>query len=228
MNKTLGSMFFHTATSSDKRFNLMRRGDRYRLTTISDVNEDGTLQPGILEIFCDTLSFCHKFLFSEDIKNAGENYFTLGLENLILLKTQFIKRVSKSEISKENEYRIMSEFGKREFVIGMEDKDMRDVAGAFFDHEIGNGNDCIDPDKLGSKLNEDWGLWRTCTLNLGNMRRNLDIVAKKFDMKKEHVGIIRERLETILDALDNRYKAKKPMFASPSKQWWQDVEEQSR
>lgn len=227
-DETLGNMFLHRITYSDKQFNLMRAGERYRLTTISDVGHDGVLVPGILEIFADKLTFCHEFVLTDEIKQAHENYFTVGIENLILLKTQFIKRIPRSELSSEYEYRVMGDYDKSTALMGMEDKDMRNVAAAVLDHEIGKGPDRLNIDKLGVKLLEDWKLWKTCTMNLTNIYKNLSSVMKKFAVSQEDTSKIHDRLGAILDALNTRFRPKKPFLTFSNKQWWQDVEEQQR
>jgi hypothetical protein len=110
----------------------------------------------------------------------------------------------------------------------MEDKDMRDVAAAVLDHEIGKGPDRLNIDKLGVKLLEDWKLWKTCTMNLTNIYKNLSSVMKKFAVSQEDTSKIHDRLGAILDALNTRFRPKKPFLTFSNKQWWQDVEEQQR
>lgn len=228
LHDTLGNMHFHTTTHSDRRFNLLRRGDRYRLTTLCELSEDGTPVPGILELFSEKLCFCHKFILTDEVQKAKDNFFTIGLENLILLKTQFIKKVHKSELTPEHEYRILQKYDKNSVLIGMEDKDMRDVAAAIFDHELGVGNDFLNIDQLGTKLLRDWGTWKTCAMNLENMRRNLESVVNKYGASQVHRETIDNRLASMLEFLNNKYRPKKPALSFGNKQWWEDVEEQVR
>jgi len=132
------------------------------------------------------------------------------------------------ELPSEHKYRVLGEYDKKNVVIGMEDKDMRDLAGAVLDHELGESPQFLDLEKLGARARQDWGLWKTCTMSLQNMYRNLQAVMERYGVSECQIRTIAGRLEAVLDALSTRYAARKPSLSFGNRQWWEDVEEQVR
>jgi len=222
-----GSVFFHGVPEVDKRFNALRTGMRYRLRTIKETDENGNPVPGIMDIFCDKLTFCHTLDVRTEILETDKHLFTIGLEDLIISKAQYIKSVLTSQASNVDPARLMGDYDKKHSLIGMELKDMRDVSAALLDHDLGEGSQKISVDVLGQKFRQDWGLWKTVTLNLKNMHQKLNVIFSSFGASREDQSIVTERLARIVEQLEGRYAAKKRGFAL-NKQWWEDVEEQSQ
>jgi len=227
LGERYGSLFFHGVPEVDKRFNTLRTGMRYRLRTIRDTDENGRPVPGLMDIFCDKLTFCHTLDIRTELMDADKHLFTIGLENLILSKAQYITSVPKYEASSVHPARIMGDYDKKHLLIGMELKDMRDVSAALLDHDLGEGPQKISVDVLGEKLRQDWGLWKTVTLSLRNMHRKLDVIFNSFGAGREDQLVVDERLARIVEQLEGRYAAKKSVFGL-NKQWWEDVEGQSQ
>lgn len=219
-----GSKFFHGITSADKRFNGLRGGTRYRVHTIKDIDEEGAPIGGLADIFCDRLTFCHTIDVREELNEVGDNFFTIGLENLIISKTQLIKSVVKDEVTEFETNRILAEFDKKHLLIGMEIKDMQDLAAALYDHDLGDGVDKINVDILGRKLQKDWGMWKTVTMNLKNMWERPRLITDVFGADKEQLELINEKLAKIIEQLNGKYAAKRNFTLT--KQWWEGVEEQ--
>jgi hypothetical protein len=224
LSEKFGNMFYHGIPATDKRFNALRAHSRYRLRTIKDLDANDVPIPGILDIFCDQLVFCHKLDVREELKDVNGNCYTIGLENMLIAKAQMIKLAPKHTANLDQN-RILGEFDNRNLLLGMETKDLQDVAAELLDHEIGHGFDKINLDVLGPKLKQNWGTWKTVTMNLRNMHQKLPSIISTFGGQKEQEQIIEERLATILEAIDGRYAARKSL--SLGKQWWEDVEEQA-
>jgi hypothetical protein len=227
MGERCGSMFFHGVTELDKRFNALRTGMRYRIHTIKDTDENGNPVPGPMDILCDKLTFCHIIDVRTELEETDKHLFTIGLENLIISKAQYITTVSTSQASTVDPTRIMGEYDKKHLLLGMELKDMRDVSAALLDHDLGEGPQKINVDVLGGKLRQDWGLWKTVTMSLRNMHQKLDAIFSSFGAGKEDQAVVHERLARIVEQLEGRHAVKKGMFGF-NKQWWEDVEDQSQ
>jgi hypothetical protein len=227
LGERYGSMFFHGVPEVDKRFNTLRTGMRYRLRTIRDTDENRNPVPGMMDIFCDKLTFCHTLDVREELMEADKHLFTIGLENLMISKAQYITTVSTSQASNVDPTRIMGDYDKKHLLIGMESKDMRDMSAALLDHELGEGPEKISVDILGQKLRQDWGLWKTVTLNLKNMLQKLDAIFSSFGVSREGQVVVNEKLTKIVEQLEGRYTAKKSRFGL-NKRWWEDVEDQSQ
>jgi hypothetical protein len=60
MDKAFGTHFKSFATANDRRFNAWRHGERYRVTTINGVTEDGLPTITVLDLFCDYIDLRHK------------------------------------------------------------------------------------------------------------------------------------------------------------------------
>jgi len=227
MGDVYGSEFFHGEASIDRLLNALRGGERYRLRTIMDVEDDGTPVADVMDIFCDKLSFCHEIdvrdrLNAPLMKNSA---YTIGLENLIITKAQFIMRVPIELVDEQNGTRFLGKFNSREILFGMEEKDMQDVMALLLDNELGNGEDEISVEKIGIKLKKGWGMRKTVLMNLQNMYKNADELSKRFNIEYAQLDIIKKRLKRLFDTLSSReYQSRKSIFTL-SKQWWQDVSE---
>jgi hypothetical protein len=227
LDERCGSMFFHGVPEVDKRFNALRTGMRYRVRTIRDTDEKGGPIPGLMDIFCDKLTFCHTLDVRPEVMEADKHLFTIGLENMIISKAQYITSVSTSQASNVDPTRIMADYDKKHLLVGMELKDMRDVSAALLDHDLGEGPQKISADVLGEKLRQDWGLWKTVTMSLRNMHQKLDLIFSSFGASREDRAVVDEKLARIVEQLEGRYAAKKRVFGL-NKQWWEDVEDQSQ
>ena len=226
LSEKCGSMFFYGLSTADKRFNILRAGARYRVHTIKSIDDLGTGTPGLTDIFCDRLPFCHKLDVRDGLSEAESQHFTIGLENLIISKAQLIKTVTRDDAKQIDECRIIGEFDKRRMLVGMEMKDMRDIAAALVDHDVGQGPDRIDVNVIGTKLKRDWPTWKTVTTNLRNMLQRSKEIARVFGASEHQREAIEKKLTKILEQLEGQYAPKRRIF-SFSKQWWEDVEDQT-
>jgi hypothetical protein len=214
MDKTFGTRYTSFRTKSDMIFNGMRQGERYRIRTINGVIEDGTPTVTVLDIFCDSINLRHKVEVKEEFERHKENLYTIGLENLIMSKCQFILDFPKGKL--ENcgcDYRILPypHYASDMVVLGMEEKDMKDVCAIFLDHPVGKGSEQVDADKMRKALEKDSKLALTVTLNLRNLVERPEILAKW--LRKTEVVTVVDRIQALLCALPRVDK-------KWNKPWW--------
>jgi len=181
----------------------------------------------MMDILCDKLTFCHILDVRTAVAEANKHLFTIGLENMIISKAQYIAPIPKSQASNVDPARIMGEYDQKQLLVGMELKDIRDVSAALLDHDLGEGPQEISVDTLGGTLRQDWGLWKTVTMSLKNMHQKLDPIFRSFGASRGDQEIVGERLGKIVEQLEGNYAAKKKVFGL-NKRWWEDVEDQSQ
>jgi hypothetical protein len=207
MSKSFGSIYTSFATANDRRFNTWRYGERYRLTTINGVTAEGEPTITVLDLFCDRINLRHRV----EIKDVGlferykENLYTVGLEALLLSKGQFIFDMpseTRDDLKRKGqEYRILQypHFAKDRVIIGMEDKDLKDVASVFLDHDIGKGSGKIDPQTLRKAFEKDNKLALSVTLNVRNLVERPEILAKW--LSKNETATVTSRIEALFKEL---------------------------
>ena len=205
MDKAFGTQFKYFRTKGDVLFNAMRQGQRYRIRTINGITEEGFPTVTVLDIFCDYIDLRHRIEVKDSFENCRENLYTIGLENLILSKSQFIMDYPKSEtqVLKEHkqEFRILpyEHYASDKIVLGMEEKDARDVCAIFLDHPVGEGKDEISPNKMKKALEKDRKLALTVTLNLQNLANRTEFMEKW--LKKSDATTISNRINELLKYL---------------------------
>jgi len=205
MERAFGTCYKSFKTKSDAIFNAMRQGNRYRIRTINGVTKDGTPTTTVLDLFCDSISLRHKIDIKDEFNRPKENLHTIGLENLILTKAQFIMDFPKADIETlrkhNNEYRILNypHYASDRLVLGMEEKDVKDVCTIFLDHLLGNGNDEISANKMRESLERDKKLALTVTLNLRNIAERPETLKKW--MTKNEISTVVDRIQSLLKVL---------------------------
>ena len=204
MAKAFGTAYTSFATANDRRFNMWRYGYRYRLTTINGITGDGLPKITVLDLFCDEINLRH----SVKIKDLGlferyrENLYTIGLEGILLSKGQFIldmpNETREALKQKNQEYRILQypHFAKDRIIIGMEEKDVRDVVALFLDHDIGKGQEKIDAQQMRKALENDKKLALTVILNTKNLVEKPEILAKW--LSKSEASTVTGKIEAFL------------------------------
>ena len=217
MAEAFGTQFKFFRTKSDLLFNGMRQGQRYRIRTINGITPEGLPTVTVLDIFCDYIDLRHKIEIKDSFERPRYNLYTIGLEYLILSKSQFIMDLPRADIHvlKEHrqEFRVLpyKYYSPDKVVLGMEEKDLKDVCAVFLDHPIGKGKEEIDKDKMRKTLDKDKKLALTVTLNLQNMVQRTELLEKW--MKKGEIATVVERMQTLLNVL--------PQVAKKwNKPWW--------
>ncbi|MEM3597030.1 MAG: hypothetical protein QXJ53_02735 [Candidatus Bathyarchaeia archaeon] len=205
MDGAFGTQYKSFATANDRRFNAWRHGERYRLTTINGITSEGLPTITVLDIFCDVIDLRHRVDVRDAFANYRENLYTIGLENLIISKAQFILDMPKEcaeELKKCGcDYRILSYpyYAEDKIVVGMEEKDVKDVCAVFLDHEVGVGAENINAQKMRKPLEKDKKLALTVTLNLRNIVEKADVLKKW--MSKGEISKVTDRIEHVLREL---------------------------
>jgi hypothetical protein len=207
LGKAFGTMYTSFATANDRRFNTWRYGERYRLTTVNGVTPEGAPTLTVLDIFCDRINLRHRV----EIKDIGlferykENLYTVGLEGLLLSKGQFIfdmPAATREDLKqKGQEYRILQYpfFAKDRVIIGMEEKDLKDVAAIFLDHEIGKGGGKIDAQMMRKAFEKDNKLALSVSLNIKNLMEHQEILGTW--LSKSEIATVTGRIEALFKEL---------------------------
>ena len=114
---------------------------------------------------------------------------------------------------KNQEYRILQYpyFTRDRIVIGMEDKDLKDVAAIFLDHEVGKGSEKIDPMMMRKAFEIDNKLALSVTLNIRNLVERSEILQKW--LSKSEVEVVASRVEGLFKELPKVNK-------KWDKPWW--------
>lgn len=217
MEKAFGTCYKSFKTKSDTIFNAMRQGQRYRIRTINGITEQRTPTVTLLDIFCDSISLRHEIKVKEAFEKQRENLYTIGLENLIMSKAQFIMDFPKERLEElkkyENDYRVLpySNYAADMVVLGMEEKDVKDVCTIFLDHPLGKGSDEIDPERMRKYLEKDKKMALTITLNLRNLAERPETLKRWIG--KSEVATIADRIKALLKVLPNVDK-------KWNKPWW--------
>jgi hypothetical protein len=218
-----GTRYHYFVSRSDRRFNAMRAGKRYRVRTVERVLDDGTIQCGLLDIFTDSIDLRHRVDVRDAFGSPKDNLYTVGLHNIILSKCQYIfdaPVTAREELIRQQlDYRILSYpyYRADRILIGIEEKDMRDLCAIFLDHEIGEERNEISLDKIHRTLDKDKKFALTLRLNLESMLRN-EGTLKGMGVPSSDITKVFGRIEEILAALPKVDKR----WSNP---WWNvDVE----
>ena len=219
MEKAFGTMYKSFATANDRRFNTWRYGERYRLTTINGVTAEGLPMITVLDLFCDRINLRHKVEVKDQnlFERYKENLYTISLEGMLLSKGQFIfdmpKETAEELRQKNQEYRILNYpyYAKDRIIIGMEEKDLKDVAAIFLDHDIGKGNEKIDAQLLRKAFDKDKKLALTVTLNIKNLLERPEILAK---------WLPRNEASAVTGKIEGLFKELPKVESKWDKPWW--------
>jgi hypothetical protein len=210
-----GLTFFET--SGDRTFNALGAGLRYRYHTV--FGEDRSqLRLGTVDLLGEEFRFCHSFELGPELERADPTPPTLSLELLLLTKLQFIRSIPATDQEQVRE-RVLAPFGKREVVIGPEEKDVKDILALVHDRPLGEDPGQISPERFRRWLDNDWGLWMTTRLNLAGVSR-APVLNR---LPPVDARLIRERLAALL-AVANESQPKR-RFSFLQKEWWEPVDE---
>jgi len=204
LDKAFGSQFRFFRTRADTMFNAMRQGERYRIRNINGITKDGLPSVTVLDILCDSIDMRHEISVKDAFSQTRDNLYTIGLENLILSKAQFITDIPKTEadafIEQKQEFRFLScdWYPQDRTVLGMEEKDIKDVAAIFLDHPLGEGKDDINPAKMKKLLEKDKKMALTITINLQNLAKRTSLLDGW--LTKNESNTVIHRVQNLLNA----------------------------
>src|SRR5262245_53074478 len=110
-------------------------------------------------------------------------------------------------------------------IVELNDKDRRDLLRLLLDHEIGDGG--IDGDYVARLCARDWGLWRTCSSNLGALRGALP----GYDLAAPDRATLTVRVERLAELIERRPKSvawRARAVVGERVQWYELPEEPDR
>jgi hypothetical protein len=218
-----GTRYYHFITRTDRRFNAMRAGKRYRVRAIDRILGAESLKPGTLDIFIDEIDLRHKVDVRDFFEDQKSHLYTIGPENVLLAKCQYIFDAPKSAyddlVQNGLEYRILTypHYKSDKLLIGIEEKDIQDICSIFLEHEVGEGKGVINTDLIKMKLEKDKKFALTFRLNLESLLRNENLL--------ENMGLPQASIETILARTNEVLKAVPSVDKKWNSPWWDvDVE----
>jgi len=148
------------------------------------------------DVFLDRLEFCHDVDFQDRLE---ADYPTIPLAELLLEKMQIVK---------------------------LNEKDVIDTIMLLREHQVGRSDDdIINADHLARLTASDWGLWKTFTINLENVRRATQTLEKLSEEDRKDVS---SKITNLCARIDEKPKTMGWKIRSQigeKKKWYRDVDE---
>lgn len=123
-----------------------------------------------VDIFLDVFEMCHKFSFKDRLEIDD---FTISLADMLVTKLQIVE---------------------------LNEKDMKDIFSIFIDHAIGDddASGVINGAYIAKLCSDDWGIYKTFTMNLEKLvtildDRGLDDSEKR--LVRDRIAHLRKRIE---------------------------------
>jgi hypothetical protein len=129
-----------------------------------------------VDVFVGSFQMCHQLPVQERLLVVPD---TLPLADLLLTKLQ---------------------------IFALNEKDQRDTLTLLFHHPLGDGDDGeINAGWVAELCGRDWGLWRTCTLNLERIRSGLH----RYGLTDEQEAVLTNRIDELRRRIDTAPKGAK-------------------
>ncbi len=149
-----------------------------------------------LDVFFDELEFCHRIPLAGRLEADDP---TIPLAELLLSKLQIVK---------------------------LNEKDVVDAILLLIDHELGSGDaDVIDVGRIALLCAEEWGLWRTLTMNLEKVRAFAERYPQLSSEQRERVISRAAALKHAIDEVPKPLSWRMRDRVGDRRQWWTDVDE---
>jgi hypothetical protein len=149
-----------------------------------------------LDVFFDELEFCHRIPLEGRLEADRP---TIPLAELLLSKLQIVK---------------------------LNEKDVVDTILLLLDHELGEGDaDVIDVARIAGLCADDWGLWRTLTMNLEKVRAFAAGYPQLDADQQARVTASAGELKRAVDATPKPLAWRMRDRVGDRRQWWTDVDE---
>jgi hypothetical protein len=149
-----------------------------------------------LDVFYDRLEFCHIIPLAGRLEIERP---TIPLAELLLSKLQIVK---------------------------LNDKDVVDTILLLLDHPLGQGDaDTIDVGRIASLAADEWGLWRTLTMNLQKVAALGATYPQLADDQRVRVAAAVTTLKAAIDAIPKPFAWRMRDRVGDRRQWWTDVDE---
>ena len=123
-----------------------------------------------VDVFLETFEMCHKFDFKDRLTIDTP---TITLADLLATKLQ---------------------------VVEITEREYRDVMALLLDHEIGDSEkpETINGSYLAGLCANDWGIYKTFTINIGNILNALP----NYSLDQESIAIVQKRLEDLRNRIE--------------------------
>jgi hypothetical protein len=149
-----------------------------------------------LDVFLDDLQFCHTIPMKGRLEPEE---VTLPLADLLLQKLQIVE---------------------------VNHKDLVDVVALLLEHPVvAAREEGIDADRVADLTAEDWGLWRTVTLNLDKLRGFLDDARELTDAERALGAERLQRLDTAIAERPRGLRWRMRAKVGDRVKWYRDVED---
>jgi hypothetical protein len=122
-----------------------------------------------IDIFIDRMQMCHNLDFRSRLLIANS---TISLSDLLITKLQIVE---------------------------INEKDIKDTIALFVDHEVSSSEQDISASYIASLTSNDWGLYKTLTLNLNKLRA--------FAVQDNFPAFVTERVDTLTTAIESSPKS---------------------
>jgi hypothetical protein len=127
-----------------------------------------------IDIFLDVFEMCHKFNFSDRLALEP---LTLPLADLLATKLQIVQA---------------------------NEKDFRDLTALFLDHDVGPGDgETINGPHLARLCSNDWGTYKTFTMNLAKLGASVDI----YGLTPPEAEMVKARIDKLVDMIEKEPKS---------------------
>jgi hypothetical protein len=149
-----------------------------------------------LDVFFDRLEFCHVVPLAGRLEADTP---TIPLAELLLSKLQIVR---------------------------LNEKDVVDTILLLLDHPLGTGDrDTIDLARIAGLCAEDWGLWRTLTMNLAKVATLAASYPQLVDDQRARVTAAAAELKGGIDAVPKPFAWRMRDRVGDRRQWWTEVDE---
>ncbi len=129
-----------------------------------------------LDLFIGGFEMCHRVPIADRLQVDAE---TIPLAELLLTKLQIVE---------------------------LNEKDLRDIIALLIDHEIGEHDaDTVNGAYVAKLCSDDWGLWRTCKLNIDRARTGLD----RFELSGEERSVLAQRFDELWRHIEEAPKSRR-------------------
>ena len=127
-----------------------------------------------VDIFLDVFEMCHKLNFKDRL---SLNKYTIPLADLLATKLQ---------------------------VVEITEREYRDIISLLNDHEISNtdASETINGKYIAKLSGEDWGIYKTFSVNLANILTSLD----HYELSPETMETVRKRIQELTSLMENEPK----------------------
>jgi hypothetical protein len=149
-----------------------------------------------LDVFFDQLEFCHRIPLAGRLEADSP---TIPLAELLLSKLQIVK---------------------------LNEKDVVDAILLLLDHELGTDDgDVIDLGRIARLCAEEWGLWRTLTMNLEKVRVFAAGYPQLSPDQRARIGSATATVKRTIDDAPKPLAWRMRDRIGDRRQWWTDVDE---